>query len=261
MINKAFLEWKFQDDDGDEPKSLDPKDINMFLDRAMQDCPWHKAIPQYTTTKAKNYINHWKIWFKAAKNNEVTREQLGHEFNADTREANAKSITAKRCPGILGILSKSYIVKSPVEFFVHIEDGEIASIHNSDNRFAHIESHNDTQYKIDGLNLFKNKKSLKVSLPVAISCKLPYVFLNPVFHKDSELEVIPGVIEDRFLENTRLIFHCFVDTSEDKYIHVKAGDPIAYMWFPSKTRLKRNIKLKDKRYIKSFNRSYDFMGK
>jgi len=159
----------------------------------------------------------------------------------------------------LGILNKSYIVKSPCEIHIHIEDGQIQALHKSDPNAVSLDMHPNGQYLAPGSDVLKNKQSLKITLPVSLRTKLPYIFLNPTYHKDTGLEVIPGVIEGKWVDHVSLIVHTMVDTSIDRYIHIKPGDPIAYAWFPEKTTLKYNPNIKDRRTMRFFNKPVDFI--
>jgi hypothetical protein len=255
MSERNLIQWKYRNF-----PDLDKEDLNIFLEPATPSkSTWHKSLPFYSSTNAKNYLGHWKAWWESFKAGRVTAEELSTEFAGD--QTKGATITGKKCPGILGILNKSYIVKAPVEMYIHIEDGDIRSMHSADKRFVTLDSHRATQYRTDKSPLFQNKKSLKITLPVDLKTHIPYVFFNPVYHKDTELDVLPGVIEDHHIHNIALVVHCMVDVSKDHYIHIKPGDPIAYMWLPEKTKLKYNPNFKDKRYSKYLNRAYQFIGK
>ena len=232
---------------------LDKEDISQFLEKASPGkCPWYKGLPVYSSSPAKNYLQHWKLWWDAVKKGQVNPEDVDREFvEADNK---AGSITGKRCPGIIGILNKSWIVKSPVEAYIHIEDGDIKSVHCSDERFLQVHSHDVSQYRPQGTDLFTTKKSLKLTFPVMLSTKIPYVFFSPVFHKETEFEPVPGVLEDHWTYDVNLVVHCMTDITKDRYIHIKPGDPIAYLWLPEKTSLQYDPTFKDKRFMKYLNR-------
>lgn len=238
---------------------LDKKDISEFLESAsLKNSPWYTGLPQYASSPAKNYLSHWKLWWNATKNGDVTPDQVDQEFTHANNKVN--SLTGKKCPGIIGVLNKSWIVKSPVEAIIHVENGDIRSTHCSDPRYLEIDSHQVFQYRGKGNTLFHTKKSLKLTLPVQLSTKLPYLFLNPIFHKENDFYPVPGVIEDKWMESTTLVVHCMVDISTDRYITIKPGDPIAYMWFPEKTKLAFDNNIKDKRFQKFLNQPLDIFG-
>jgi len=252
----SIIKYKYRDG----MDFLDPEDISQFIEKAsLGNSPWYKGLSVYSSSPAKNYLEHWKLWWDAVKSGHVKPEDVDGEFTDGKNKA--ASITGKRCPGIIGILNKSWIVKSPIEAIIHIENGDIQSIHCSDNRFLEIDSHDVSQYRGKGNNLFYTKKSLKFTLPVEIKTKIPYVFFSPVYHKEMDFDPVPGVIEDQWIENTTLVVHCMTDITKDRYINIKPGDPLAYIWFPENTKLQYDPTFKDKRFMKYLNRPLDFFGK
>ena len=233
-------------------ENLTKEDISIFLERASpKSSTWHKSLPYYYTSVAKNYISHWKNYFYSLKNNVISSNDIDQEFFSGKL---GKSATVKKCPGVLGVMTKSFIVKSPCEIYIQILDNEIASVHCSDTRLANIVSHSDFEFKTDKSSVFKNKKSIKISLPVKLKTKLPYLFLNPSYHTNSNLEVLPGVIEDPYNDYMSLIVHTLVDVSVNKDIIIKPGDPIAYMWLPKLTKLVYNNKILDNRFNQYFGK-------
>ena len=64
-----------------------------------------------------------------------------------------------------------------------------------------------------------------------------------------DFDPVPGVIEDQWIENTTLVVHCMTDITKDRYINIKPGDPLAYIWFPENTKLQYDPTFKDKRFI------------
>ena len=250
------IEYKFTP--RDSIRNFDAEDIDIFLEKATPNsCPWHKLMPSYTNSSAKSYIDHWKSLYQSTKSGQLKEEHLNIEFSTHK----GYSMTGKKCPGILGVLNKSYLVKSPVETVIHVEDNAIQSLHCADDRMMKVASHDVHQYRHNNSKIFHNKQSVKFSLPVVIKTSSPYVFMNPTYHLDYQWEVLPGVIEDHHTHCMSLIVHCMIDVTQNKYITIKPGDPIAYLWLPEKTKLKYNENLKDKRFMKYFNQPKNWFGK
>jgi hypothetical protein len=248
------IEYKFNSENLD----FDKEDISLFLEKASSsNSNWHKKMPQYANSDAKTYADHWKAFYNAVKTGKISEDHLDNEFSAHK----GISMTGKRCPGILGILTKSYLVKSPVEILIHIENNAIQSLHCSDDKMVKVSTHSPHQYKHNNSDLFKNKQSVKFSFPLAIKSKSPYVFFNPTYHCQNDIEVLPGVIDDHHKNYMSLIVHCMVNTSQDNNIIIKPNQPIAYLWLPQKTKLKYNENLKDKRFMKYFNQPKNWFGK
>ena len=249
---KDKVSYKFMQDVLNE----NPKEhIDKFLTKTYpNDSIWYKSLPTYFTSTARNFKDHWKYYIKQLENKKINSIDVEQEFFQHTHDTD-ESRTAKRCAGILSLFKKSYTVKFPCELFVEIKDHQIRSIHVPNKKLIHVVSHDDGSFKPQNpsANIFQNKKSLKIVLPVYISTEIPYVFLNPSYHNTLPFDVLPASIDNEYTKIQDLTVHTLVDVSEDRDIMINEGDALAYMWFAENTKLKFNEKLVDTRMRTKFN--------
>jgi hypothetical protein len=155
--------------------------------------------------------------------------------------------TVRQCPAVTGIFKNSYIIKSPSDMVITLtSDG--GYVYNSANDFMKVTSHPTEQFHTEKDNLFEGKMNLKFELPIALKTdKIPYLFLQPMYHNNIWFTVAIGVIEEKYTDRIKLNINTLVDIPKDEPVtyEIKAGDVLAYMWFPEKTKLVRS---KDKFY-------------
>lgn len=241
-------------------ENLDAEDVHLYLEKSSPNkSSWYKSLKTYTNSNSSNFISHWKSRFKQLVSGEIPQHVFEKEFFENPGQTS--NITSKRCPGILGVLNNCYLVKSPVEIVIEIKDNTILQVHVSDSKYMTINGHGSNQFRSANNGLFNTRESVKFMLPVRLRTDVPYIFIDPFFHNNSGVQVVPGTISKPYNKLMELIVHCLVDTSVDRDIHIKPGDVIAYMWFPEKVNLKYSEKnMKDRRIKNYFNSTRKLIG-
>jgi len=146
--------------------------------------------------------------------------------------------TAKLCPGIRSILNTSTLLLSPCDIHIVVSKGMWVCTVAEPALIAVVEDHPAAQLAPLDLqaNIFKDKTVLKIKLPLFISLpkNTPAIFLQPQFHNDIGMDVVHGVLENKYARISPLNIVYLVDTSEElEYsITIRKGQVLAYLWTP-----------------------------
>jgi len=153
--------------------------------------------------------------------------------------------TSKTCPGILNILRNCVLVKAPCDISITIDDTGEWRHRVPDSRFIKLEdAHPPEQFGTPfnkGAGLFDQDRVLKFSLPILLTSEEPYIHLDPQFHSTRPLRVINGVIAGSSTKGAPLnIITMFKipDKGGILEIDISKGEVLAYLWSPSKIKLK-----------------------
>jgi hypothetical protein len=204
-------------------------------------CWWSnmaKTIQSVNTNSYVEYINavHTNL-FKA------TESSLSVTPSYDVAGSIA---TAKSCPAIISLLSTSFLVRSPADIYITVqEDGNF--LWNTSNNLITIEHHPPCQFTPDDDkgNLFKGKVNVKFNTGIVIrTSKMPWLFLQPMYHNNADFTVINGVVSNKHAKGRMLNINTFFNIpigGEPITYHIKKGDVLCYLWFPKKMKMKHTL--------------------
>ena len=180
------------------------------------------------------------------------------ETKVENQQDNARP-TIKTCPAIVGLLKKSFLIKAPCDILITVNNkGEWVS-EVADTDMIKVSNHNADQYMTESKesNLFDNKFNLKFEYPVVLrSSMIPWIFLQPTYHKEMWFQVAQGVIEGKYTKAQALNLNVFVDIPKETQTYkIKHGDVLAYLWLPEMVELQHRKKgFFDKLPLKTWTR-------
>jgi ethanolamine utilization protein EutQ (cupin superfamily) len=243
MIKKNKITFRFHNNDLND-KSIADELIKTILVKATptSSCWWSKLKSR--TDKYKDNISR----IKGSQSHFI---KTGVDYSTDD-----SGNTAKTCPGILGLLSQTFLIKSPTDIMITINNlGQYVS-DISDKSILTIQEHPKHQFVHDDNTLFDGKIAIKFTIAISIKTTgFPYILTNPTYHSDSGMYVPMGIINERYSNNQQLNLITLVDIpKEEKTITIKAGDVIGYLVPFAKSSLSFSTDdFLSARFIKSFN--------
>jgi len=240
-----------------EDKFLTGESADQFLNSIVENnspgsSNWFKSLRIFVNSEAKNivdYIRGYKIKYQSG--------QINSKQYQDIVAGAASSLTVRQCPGIKELMNRSLIIKSPCDILIEIDNNQLREnlgnspidVNIADPTMINIVSHHPSQWHspIDKHNVMKNKLNVKFVFPVNMYSEKnkPWIFTNPAYHHNSQLDVLPGGIFGSYTRGQGLIINTVynIKDNEDKtLIKINQGDPIAYMVFPEKMKIKRTEK-------------------
>ena len=167
-------------------------------------------------------------------------DYVRHEHNNNNTDIRNTRVTAKQCPAINNILTNSYLIKSPTDIIITVTNDE-GFLYNSPEDIISVSTHSTDQFHTEGSDLFNSKMNLKFQLPINIKTdNVPWVFMQPMYHNNIWFDVATGVIDGKYTKGQQLNVNVLVDIPEGEPVtyEIKAGEVLAYMWFPEKVELK-----------------------
>lgn len=183
-----------------------------------------------------------------------------------------KYTTAKACPGIGQLMKNSVVVKSPIDFCFKVkqehQDGEdilrFVYYYSDSDMKDYCVNHFDFQYKSkDGY--MDDYFNIKIQLPVDMASNdSQMILVEPLYHKVNEFRTLPGVITlnktySQSQVNVNTMWHFPKGTQEKEYL-IKAGTPLAYMYFPNGVRVKDRVTNMNKKVPGGHNLIKKFSG-
>jgi len=229
FFKKEFLEFYFEDKKYQD-KYTSSRIINTILCEGSPStsCWWSNLDRNVLGfNNIKDYIKDW---------------QHKRIYNKENSVVESSISTVKTCPAVLNILTNSFLIKSPCDIVITItKDGEfIYNTPGSD--LLKIESHHVGQFHTKENNLFEGKMNLKFVIPVFIKTPfIPFIFLQPMYHRNTWYTVINGSISGDYTKAQPLNINVLVDipkTKEAVSYSIEKGDVLAYLWLPKKLKLK-----------------------
>lgn len=224
--------------------NLNPKEsLNMFVEKATpSQCPFMKALSTFTF-KHQTIKDHLKD----------EKEKLfytNHNYRPKIESSLFK--TAKFCTGIRDLLKTTLLIKSPIDIHVSIynpNDGtpDVEVIYNTpsvNNHGIHINMHDRPQFFTEGSStLFSDVINIKFELPVLLSSKLSWLFLQPTYHNDVPWTIVNGIVKQKFTKLNIVSLMKRPDPGKVEHVYIKADTVLAYMWLPNKANFKYDDKL------------------
>ena len=239
-----YLDYSYNDKSLNEHSSAE-ENINRILEPSLPSkSKWFKGLNSFTVD-FKNYVDYIVSTHKKIFRNE-NPEQKDNIF------------TAKGCPAIVDLLSNAFLVKSPAELIISI-NSQGQYVCSYANNLIRVEHHNNEQFSSREDDLFKNKLCLKFCIDVDINThNTPYTFLPPMYHNKPSYEVAQGIIAGKY-GKAHLNIITFVDIpKEDKVIHIKCGQVIAYLLPFNKLKLRHSKLPLNLEFFKNFNTKLDY---
>jgi hypothetical protein len=238
------LYYKFEDRTFLDSQKLSNSDLTIddyLIPCTPQSSPWWSNLSHYIDKEMKSWSEYYSTIKKMAFDGKISRQEAEQKCMHIPK-------TMKSCPGIMALFRTAYIVRCPCD--IHAT----ASIRDKDvicntpvPGVIDIKMHDPMQLRSNP-NLFEGKFSIKFDMPVLLGTKerLPYAFLNPSYHTKSVFDVIPGVIDEKYSGGMGLIVNTLVDSNHPD-VHIdengywsftmKKHQPIAYIWYPERTKL------------------------
>ena len=179
---------------------------------------WWSSLKTTHSNKWRNYSEYLKVFQRKSLSGE--HPELFPTIN-----------TAKTCPGILGILSNSYLVKSPADITITF-DSNGQFIWNSSNDLISIsDGHKTYQYLTNDENdIFKNKIAIKFEIGIMLKTSDSFIHTQPQYHNDMWYDVAIGLVGGKYIDGVPLSIIAFVDKpSKTETYEIKHGDVLAYL--------------------------------
>ena len=228
------LEWNWYRDV--YPRFYENPDdyINHYIEKSKKNknC-WWSSLPSMTG-KDKGLLSYFKRKL----------EELHKTGDDSFLTAGSSPLTAKACPAINTLLDDSYILKTPTDIFINIEGNDVIVYPYSVDWDIDIGRHPNNQFHTESNNPFEGYMNVKFQLPILLNNNnIPYIYLHPQYHSDNlPFTVINGVVNKDY-KHEPLNINTLIKVGESKTYRIKAGTPLAYIWFPEKTELVYNPKL------------------
>lgn len=199
-----------------------------------------KASPSTSCwwSKLKNRIGESKDIFE-----QKTREQ---ELKLTGGYNPVEGPTAKTCTGILNLLTKSYLVKSPSDVVITVDHMGNFEWEVSTARLLQLEAHDRSQYWSEDNTFFDKKVCLKLQIKVLLKTSgFGYMLVDPYYHNNFDVSVPLGYVSKLYAKSEELNIFIFIDVpkeGETKSIVIKKGDVVAYLIPDDKSSLEHEHK-------------------
>lgn len=213
----SAIKYRFEDEKYND-KEIAEELINEIIVKATpkSSCWWNKLPP--TVDGIKDYVGHLRDvhsdWFRG-----INSQPFGTIY------------TAKACPGLVKLFSKTYLIKAPCDVFISVQNKEYA--YNSANDLVTVSSHDNKQFITEDNKLFDGKFCVKICIEINTSMDkdVEYLIEHPVYHNNPDFFVPTGLISSKYAKSQPMHIITLVDLDEDgkAEINIKAGDVLAYM--------------------------------
>ena len=141
--------------------------------------------------------------------------------------------TAKTCTGILNLLNKSYLVKSPADIVLTVDSQGAAQWDFSSENLLSIIPHDSDQYWSEDNTFFDKKACFKLRIQVRLKTSgFGYMLVDPYYHNNFDVSVPLGYVSELYAKSEELNIFLFIDLppeGETKSVVIKKGDVIAYL--------------------------------
>ena len=141
--------------------------------------------------------------------------------------------TAKTCTGILNLLHKSYLVKSPVDLVLTLDSYANYEWSLSSADILKVSHHDSSQYWSEDNTFFDKKVCFKLQIKVRLKTNgFGYMLVAPYYHNNFDVSVPLGYVSEVYAKSEALSIFIFIDVppeGETKSIVIKKGDVIAYL--------------------------------
>ena len=237
MVNVVQYTYK-NDNRFDYVKNfINEKDVfDLYFDYpAAKTSHWFKNMPAHTSNIDEDSFK-GKSMFKFAKN--TLNKFLQKHGNIS--QANYSVLSAKRCPAIISFLSRCLVLKAPCDIVIEINKQQEKGIvvYNSNPKIFSVSGHHREQFFNEKAPLFGNYTNVKFAYPFVFKTNgLPCMFLAPQYHKgfQKKFEVLNASNDGHYTNSIALNLNTFVNL-ESPPLEIKAGEPLAYLWFPEKVK-------------------------
>ena len=167
--------------------------------------------------------------------------------NANTSQNNFSVLSAKRCPAIISFLSQCLVLKSPCDLSIELkkEGVETFNIYNSNPAIFSVSAHHREQFFNEKAPLFRDYVNVKFAYPFVFKTNgLPCMFLAAQYHKGfrQKFEVLNASNDGTYTNSIAMNLNTFVN-KDSPPLEIKAGDPLAYLWFPEKVKFEFTDKI------------------
>lgn len=224
---------------------------------------WFKSLRLFVNSEAKTMLEYVQYYKAKYLRGEIKREDY-EQISAQ----GASSLTVRQCPGIKELMTRSITIKAPCDIIIQFGNkalmegkGDFQTL-IADEGMVNIQSHHPSQWhsSISKHNIMKNKVNVKFLFPIQMYTDKakPWVYTNPAYHTNSPFEVLPGGIFGDYTKGQGLIINTVYNINENEdetIIKINQGDPIAYMVFPEKMKVKRTEKVLHGIFRPKFGRS------
>lgn len=236
------LLYRFHDESLNEKEVAEDLIQDILVKATPKSSKWWASLPS-NVRGYKDYFQH-------------LREVHKGMFNGEDVNRMSTITTAKSCPGILGMFDKAFLVKSPCDIFITVDDAG-NWVYNSANNLVTVSMHNDDQFYGYGNELFENKISLKILIEIDIEIQGAddYMLDHPSYHNNLDFLVTKGFVSGKFNRGMQLNIITLIDLppkGEKKEIAISAGDVLAYL-IPSEYNVKLEFSKHD--FVKHVRRN------
>lgn len=169
-------------------------------------------------------------WFKNINIQRTPKEWIDKGLPVDAG-------TIKTCPGVIDILTNSWVIKSPCDFHVEIDRVNGGWRYVTPYDKMNIISH-DLSVQVSPDNILTNNYfNLKITTLMRIRSNVVTrgIFMQPIYHSTHNWIVMPGTAKFNpkvpFQFNLNLLIKIKGEEALE-YISVKKGDVLAYLYTP-----------------------------
>lgn len=218
MFGKKYLGYRFKDDSLNNKEMAEELASEIIVQGRPTSSCWFSKL-KTATKDFRTYPDFIKDRHKRMLQGEHVENTTG-------------IATAKSCPGIISTISDSYLIKSPTDAMVTIDDKQQIVVDTS-NSLMEVRSHGRDQFVNEGNDFFADKINLKFNIQMTIKTDgVGYMLLHPVYHSKPDFFVPHGVVSSKYAKCQELNIITLVDIpkpGETKSIEIKKGDVLAYL--------------------------------
>lgn len=216
-------------------------DINEIIEKCSKNMPpyWYNLQKGFNLEKTLKFHSMANLNLNIKKEKEKFDEihkEPGNDKIWDQGNGISR-VNASTCPSFNEIFKNSYILKTPVDFFIEVERNKI-KILSSNERVLEIASHPLKEQLWGDFN--KNLINIKFEMKAFIKTlnkRTNMVFLDNIFYSDLPFRVMPGILPIDPKYPVAINLNTTMDKrffERKKYTKlVKAGSPLAMLYMPS----------------------------
>ena len=219
-MKKAKLLYRFENESRNAPDIAEELIKNILV----------KATPSSSCwwSKMKARSDNFKSRIEAIKNKQIEWFKGGADVIPDS-----SGTTAKTCPGIVGLLTKAYLIKCPTEVVITVNKDGGYYYNLADESILKISPHSKEQFYQQDNQHFKGKIAINIHLLVSFKTTgFDCIITDPTYHSKSDFFVPTGLLSKRHSVNQELHVIAFIDLpteDETKTFVIDAGDVLAYL--------------------------------
>lgn len=214
--------------------------INEIIEKCSKNMPpyWDKLRRNFNLEKTIKFHSMANLNLDIKEENEKFYEIHNEPGNDEiwNQDNGISRVNASTCPSFVEIFKNSYVLKTPVEFYIEVEGNKI-KILSSNKKILGTASHPLKEQLWGDFN--EDLINIKFEIAAVVKTlnkRINIVMLDNIFYSDLPFKVMPGVLPIDPKYPVALNINTTIDKrlfKEKKYTKlVKAGTPLAMLYVP-----------------------------